>query len=36
MADVKLEKFMVIDPKLSEEDKAEVQAAMEKHFIGAG
>jgi hypothetical protein len=36
MADMKLEKFMWVDPKLSPEKAAEVKAVLEKQFLGAG
>jgi hypothetical protein len=36
MADIKLKTYTIIDPKLSDEDKAEIAAAIDKHMVGAG
>jgi hypothetical protein len=34
MAKIKLKKYSVIDPNLSEEDRAEVMKMMDKYFVG--
>jgi hypothetical protein len=36
MADIKLKTYTVIDPKLSDEDKEEIKAGLDKYMVGAG
>jgi hypothetical protein len=35
MADVKLRSFQFVDPKLSDEERAAIESALNKHMIGA-